>query len=127
MHFCMKGLASYAKRSHGLRDKMAFNLEIPTMADLIGLIAAFLTTLSFLPQTLMVLRSGETAGISLTMYAMFTLGVAAWLTYGVLQASMPIMLANGVTLLLAAIILSLKIRATLKSGARALPAPVQAS
>lgn len=97
------------------------------MADFIGLVAAFLTTLSFLPQTLMVLRSGETAGISLTMYAMFTLGVAAWLIYGLLQASLPIMLANGVTLLLAAIILALKVRAILKTGARALPVPLQAS
>lgn len=94
------------------------------MADFIGLSAALLTTLSFLPQTLMVLRSGETAGISLLMYAMFTIGVAGWLAYGVMQASLPIVLANAVTLVLAAIILSMKVRAVLKSAARALPATV---
>ena len=92
------------------------------MADLIGLFAAFLTTLSFLPQTLMVLRSGETAGISLLMYAMFTIGVAGWLIYGLMQASVPMILANAVTLLLAALILSMKVRAVLKSPARSLPA-----
>nr|WP_070960825.1 SemiSWEET transporter [Hyphomonas sp. Mor2] len=94
------------------------------MADFIGLVAAFLTTLSFLPQTLMVLRSGQTAGISLTMYAMFTIGVAGWLAYGVMQASVPIVLANAVTLLLASIILAMKIRAVTKTGPRALPAAV---
>lgn len=94
------------------------------MADFIGLSAALLTTLSFLPQTLMVLRSGETAGISLLMYAMFTIGVAGWLAYGVMQASLPIVLANAVTLVLAAIILSMKVRAVLRSAARALPATV---
>lgn len=94
------------------------------MADFIGLLAAFLTTLSFLPQTLMVLRSGETAGISLAMYALFTVGVAGWLAYGVMQASVPIILANAVTLLLAAIILAMKIRAVMKSSMRALPAPL---
>jgi len=92
------------------------------MADFIGLVAAFLTTLSFLPQTLMVLRSGQTAGISLTMYAMFTIGVAGWLIFGVMQSSIPIVLANGVTLVLASVILSMKVRAVLKSRPRALPA-----
>lgn len=92
------------------------------MVDLIGLAAAFLTTLSFLPQTLMVLRSGETSGISLTMYAMFTVGVAGWLTYGVLEASLPIILANAITFLLAAVILLLKARAVVKSRRSALPA-----
>ena len=92
------------------------------MVEFIGLSAAFLTTLSFLPQTLMVLRSGETAGISLLMYAMFTIGVASWLAYGLMQASLPIILANAVTLVLAAIILSMKIRAVVKNRPNALPA-----
>lgn len=96
------------------------------MADFIGLVAAFLTTLSFLPQTLMVLRSGQTAGISLTMYAMFTIGVAGWLIYGLMQASVPIVLANAVTLLLASVILSMKVRAVVKTHPRALPAALQA-
>ncbi len=94
------------------------------MADYVGLLAAFLTTISFLPQTLMVLRSGETAGISLLMYATFTIGVAGWLAYGLMQASVPIVLANGVTLVLAATILALKMRSVLKNTRRGLPAPL---
>ncbi|MEL6827640.1 MAG: PQ-loop domain-containing transporter, partial [Pseudomonadota bacterium] len=57
------------------------------MTDFIGLVAAMLTTISFLPQTFMVLRTGRTDGISLCMYALFTTGVAGWLVYGVLVGS----------------------------------------
>ena len=96
------------------------------MVEFIGLAAAILTTASFLPQTLMVLRSGETKGISLTMYAMFTTGVAGWLAYGVMQGSLPIILANAITLLLATIILMLKVRAVAKSRAHGLPVGLQA-
>lgn len=83
------------------------------MTDMIGLVAAMLTTISFLPQTLMVLRTGRTEGISLCMYALFTTGVASWLIYGLMVESLPVILANAVTLALAATILSLKVRAVL--------------
>ena len=93
------------------------------MVDIIGLVSAILTTLSFLPQTLMVVRSGQTSGISLTMYAMFTTGVAGWLAYGFLVGALPIILANAITLALAATILTLKIRAVLETPRAPLPAP----
>jgi MtN3 and saliva related transmembrane protein len=80
------------------------------MPDLIGLFAATLTTLSFLPQALLVIRTGRTEGISMVMYVMFTTGVAGWLVYGFLLGSLPMIIANIITLLLAAVILFLKIR-----------------
>ena len=83
------------------------------MSDIIGIVAAFLTTLSFVPQALLVMRTRQTQGISLTMYAMFTTGVAAWLAYGIFLGALPIILANAVTLVLASIILVLKIRSVL--------------
>ena len=92
------------------------------MTDMIGLVAAMLTTISFLPQTLMVLRTGRTEGISLCMYALFTTGVAGWLAYGVLVSSLPIILANAITLALAATILMLKLRAVLATQRQRLPA-----
>ena len=67
------------------------------MADTIGSIAAILTTLSFLPQAIMVLRTRNTDSLSLTMYAMFTTGVALWLAYGILAGAMPVILANLVS------------------------------
>jgi MtN3 and saliva related transmembrane protein len=50
--------------------------------DLLGYIAAFLTTTSFLPQVIRTLRTGDTRSISFTMYLMLVAGVAAWLAYG---------------------------------------------
>ncbi|GGY46930.1 SemiSWEET transporter [Parvularcula lutaonensis] len=76
--------------------------------------AAVLTTASFVPQALLVLRTGKTEGISLTMYAMFTVGVACWLVYGAILGSWPMIVANLITLALASLILSLKIRDTIR-------------
>jgi MtN3 and saliva related transmembrane protein len=80
------------------------------MAELIGVVAGALTTLSFLPQVLKVVRHRETAGISLAMYAIFTAGVLLWLIYGFLVSSVAVIAANAVTLGLAFTILMLKLR-----------------
>ena len=77
--------------------------------DLLGYPAAFLTTVAFVPQAWKSWRSRDLAGISLPMYALFTLGVALWLAYGVAIDSMPVILANAVTFLLAALVLCLKV------------------
>ena len=75
-----------------------------------GYLAAILTTGSFVPQALMTIRSRNTRGISLAMYVFFTVGVALWLIYGIALESWPMILANTVTLGLAATILALKLR-----------------
>ena len=85
------------------------------MTDIFGFIGAFLTTLSFVPQAWLVLRTCKTEGISLAMYALFTIGVAAWLVYGVLESALPIIMANAITLVLAALILAMKTRAVLQA------------
>ena len=81
-----------------------------TGQELIGAIAATLTTCSFLPQVWRVWRTRHTKDISLLMYALFTLGVALWLAYGILLGAWPIVIANGITLLLAGAVLVLKLR-----------------
>ena len=78
--------------------------------DLIGYVAATLTTASFVPQALQTFKTKDVRGISLGMYSVFTLGVALWLVYGVLMAAWPIVLANSITLALAAAILWMKLR-----------------
>lgn len=78
--------------------------------DWFGYIAATLTTLAFAPQVLLTLKTRDVKGISLPMYAVFSLGVLLWLVYGVLIRSWPVIGANAVTLLLTLIILTLKIR-----------------
>ena len=80
------------------------------LIDLIGYLAAVLTTLSFVPQAWHTFRTRDVRGISLGMYGAFTLGVALWLVYGLLLGAWPIVLANAVTLALAAAILVMKLR-----------------
>ncbi|MBK8970844.1 MAG: SemiSWEET transporter [Hahellaceae bacterium] len=80
------------------------------MTELIGSIAAVMTTLAFLPQVLHILKSRDTRGISGTMYSIFTSGVFLWLIYGCLIGSWPVIIANALTFVLAAIILLLKLR-----------------
>jgi MtN3 and saliva related transmembrane protein len=75
-----------------------------------GYAAAVLTTGSFVPQAVMTIRTRNTSSISLAMYVIFTLGVALWLLYGIAVQSGPMILANTVTLGLAATILGLKLR-----------------
>ena len=76
----------------------------------IGSAAATLTTTSFIPQVWKVWCSRHTADISLGMYAMFTLGVALWLGYGILIESWPVIVANSITLLLAGAMLVMKLK-----------------
>jgi MtN3 and saliva related transmembrane protein len=78
--------------------------------DIIGFIAAFATTFSFLPQAIKTIQTKDTSGISLYMYALFTGGTLFWLMYGILSNSLPVAIANFVTLIFSCIILFYKIR-----------------
>ncbi|HEV8695238.1 MAG TPA: SemiSWEET transporter [Lysobacter sp.] len=76
----------------------------------IGYIAATLTTLSFVPQAVKTIRSKDTRGISLWMYATFTVGILCWLAYGFVLMSWPMIVANIITFALSVTILTLKLR-----------------
>ena len=78
--------------------------------ELLGFAAAVLTTLCWLPQALQTIRTKDTRSLSLTTQSAFTLGVALWLIYGVLLGNWPLIFANGITLVLVAMILVLKLR-----------------
>ena len=78
-------------------------------SELVGYLAAGLTTASFFPQALKTLRSGDTKAISLGMYALFTSGVALWPLYGLLVKDGPVLVANLITLVPAAVVLQRKI------------------
>ena len=81
-----------------------------TPTDIIGYLAAFLTTTSFVPQALHTFRTRDVSGISLSMYSTFVTGISLWLVYGLLIAAWPVVLANIVTLALAIAILAMKLR-----------------
>ena len=75
-----------------------------------GFAAAICTTASFLPQAVKTIRTKNTAGISLSMYLLFTIGTLLWLLFGIFTGNMPVMIANAVTFAFAATILFYKIK-----------------
>lgn len=76
---------------------------------MIGFIAACLTTLAFIPQAIKVIKTKNTEGISLGMYALQVLGVFMWLIHGIIIQDMPLIIANAITFIFASIILTYKI------------------
>ena len=76
---------------------------------ILGLTAATLTTISFIPQVLKSLKTKKTRDISLTMYIILTIGIILWFIYGIIIKSAPIIIANSITFLLTMVILVSKI------------------
>jgi MtN3 and saliva related transmembrane protein len=87
-----------------------------SLVTLIGLVAAFCTTVSYIPQLKKIWDTGETEDISLKMFLILTAGIALWVVYGVMQGDVVIILANCVSLLLLAAILSFKLRPRLRKS-----------
>ncbi|MGH7168317.1 MAG: SemiSWEET transporter [Nitrospiraceae bacterium] len=77
---------------------------------LVGLAAGTLTTIAFLPQLIHTWQTKSAKDLSLGMFLIFCTGVLLWMIYGFMIQSLPVMLANGVTLVLAGAILVLKLK-----------------
>ncbi len=80
------------------------------LLDYAGYAAALCTTGAYVPQVLKVWRTRATQDISLKMFLVLVTGLALWLAFGALKGEWPIILANGVTLMLAGTILLFKLR-----------------
>ncbi|MER9446311.1 SemiSWEET transporter [Mesorhizobium sp. M0254] len=76
---------------------------------LIGYLATVCSMSSFTPQAWKIIRTRETSGISAPMYAITVLGFALWLAFGIMKAEWPIIITNGVCLLLSAFILTMTV------------------
>lgn len=112
VHLRMTPLTSWRWRLTALSVQSAMTSTPDLITpDTIGYVAATLTSLSFVPQAVSVLRTRNVEGLSLPMYAMFCTGVAGWLLYGLVQGAAPIVAANMVTLTLASLILVQILRA----------------
>ncbi|MEQ1636491.1 MAG: SemiSWEET transporter [Methylococcales bacterium] len=85
-------------------------------SEIIGYLAATLTTSSFLPQAILTIRTRDTDALSLSMYSIFTLGVLCWLIYGISINNHVIIIANAITLLLSTSILGVKVYNTIKNN-----------
>lgn len=78
--------------------------------ELVGYMAAILTTIAFVPQVLQIYKTKSAKDVSLAMFLLFTAGVALWLYYGVSINSVPMIAANTITLALAITILYFKFK-----------------
>jgi MtN3 and saliva related transmembrane protein len=77
---------------------------------LLGLTAGALTTISFVPQVIRTWRTRSTRDISAGMFATFCTGILLWALYGFAIGSMPVIITNVITFVLASIILVLKLK-----------------
>ena len=77
---------------------------------LIGYMAGTLTTISFLPQVIRSWRTRSTHDISFVMLTLFGLGMLLWAVYGFWLGSLPIILANTITLALVVVLVAMKVR-----------------
>ncbi len=80
------------------------------LLDYSGYAAAMCTTSAYIPQVLRVWRTRSTKDISLKMFLVLVTGLSLWLTYGIWRGEWPLIIANGITLMLASTILYFKIR-----------------
>jgi MtN3 and saliva related transmembrane protein len=95
--------------------------QMTDSATIVGFIAAFCTTVSYVPQLKKCWQSGRADDLSLRMFTILAVGIAAWVIYGVLRTDVVIVIANSVSLCLLAGILFFKLRAkpeTTSSSAR---------
>ncbi len=81
-------------------------------ADVIGSAAGTLTTVAFIPQVVRAWKTGSVEDLSLWMLLAFTTGVGLWTVYGVVTAAVPLIITNGLTFILALMLLAMKLKAS---------------
>jgi MtN3 and saliva related transmembrane protein len=78
-------------------------------ATLVGGLATLCSTTSFVPQAWKVIRTRNTESISKRMYVVTVTGFSLWLAYGLLLGQWPLIITNGICLVLSGFILLMKI------------------
>jgi MtN3 and saliva related transmembrane protein len=82
----------------------------PAITQFVGFAAAICTSAAYLPQVIRVWKTRRTQDVSLGMFLVMTVGLLCWLTYGVLIQDVPIILCNGLALVMTTIILVFKLK-----------------
>ena len=85
-------------------------MTIDNIAQVVGLCAGLLTTVSFLPQVIRTVKTKSSRDLSLGMVLLVMAGILLWLIFGILKGEWPIIIANTVTFFLAAILLACKLK-----------------
>jgi MtN3 and saliva related transmembrane protein len=90
--------------------KFTAQIKQRNMESYLGYLAAFCTTIAFIPQAVKVYKTKHTKDISLGMFSLLITGLILWLCYGILMLSYPIIIANAVTIIIVIYIIITKLR-----------------
>lgn len=90
--------------------KQLLLIFIMNFITILGLIAAVCTTTSLMPQTIKIIKTKHTKDLSLGMYILMVAGVLLWLIYGIILKNLPLIAANGISMVFSSTILYLKIK-----------------
>ena len=78
--------------------------------EIIGLIAAVLTTSAFLPQVYRTWKTKDVSGLSLPMLLLFFIGIVLWFVYGIYIESLSMILANSITIVSSFLLVYFKLK-----------------
>jgi len=87
---------------------------LPIYITIIGYLASICIPLAFLPQTIKIIKTKDTKGISIISYSIYFIGVIAFLIYAILMKDKPMITCQTVNGMFGAIILSITIYNTIK-------------
>ena len=77
--------------------------------EILGLAAAFFTTVSNIPQAVKIIKTRETKGVSAITYSALLFGLILWVVYGVMRDDLPLIIANSISAVITATVLFLKL------------------
>ncbi len=97
--------------------------------QLIGFLAALLTTAANIPQTYIIIRDKSAKHVSVVTYSILCAGTALWLVYGIVKSDWPLIICNGISTLTCVLILALNFmpqRAINKLHTKVIPENIKA-
>ena len=94
-----------------------------SIETMIGFVAAFCTTVSYVPQVRKCWQTHSTGDLSLKMILLLAAGISLWVVYGIFRGDMVIVAANSVSLLFIANLVFFKVKEVRGGDARTAPAP----
>lgn len=80
------------------------------LVTIIGFLAAICTTIAYFPQAIKIIKTKRTKDISLWMYILIFVGLSLWLAYGIMLKSLPLIIANTITIVTSGVILTMKLK-----------------
>ncbi|MDQ8029372.1 MAG: SemiSWEET transporter [Brevundimonas sp.] len=80
------------------------------LANIVGSAAALCSVTSFAPQAIKIWKTRDASSVSLKTYSLTVTCFVLWVAYGVLTGAWPIIVANGLALVMAATVLVMKWR-----------------